>query len=291
MQRLCWDGHMGCRDPYSHSPLSPLFLMPVDIRTRLHVLFFPFCCTQNHSSAAKRTVANMSVGKISDTALRYFQEKNIGAIMDEAMHDVLQQKPDDSLAFLEHTFRKAIPLRLIVVGARGVGKTRLCKYLSEKYGIVHIDADEIQRSAERDTPSRAQCSEDDIQRLSQAVSQRVLAELKKAEAQQGCGWVLEGYPHSRAHAIVLQTAGLSPQKVFHLDSPVEAVISRYASAAETGGRMESNAEIVSDQKYFQIRQAEIVDTYTSCYVRVDSSGTPEQVAAEVEEQIAALRLT
>lgn len=212
----------------------------------------------------------MATGNLSAEALRYLEEKRVSVVLEEAMHDLLQQMPEDPLAFLEAAFASRTPLRLMVTGPPKSGKTTQCTLLAKRYGLQIICPDDL---TPRDThyTTVAKKSSDE------AITDAVLREVRAAEKAHK-GWVLDNFPQTRAQAIHLQGAGVCPKRVFCIDVPADVTMDRCEDSASATGRV----------KYYAARKDEIVDCYRPFFVLVDGTQPKEEVEAEMVEQVAAL---
>ncbi|KAG5508702.1 hypothetical protein JKF63_05200 [Porcisia hertigi] len=212
----------------------------------------------------------MSTGSVSDATLEYFNSKGIQSILEEAMHNLVLEMPEDPLTFLDEVFRRPTPVRVILTGPRGSGKTTLAAKLAAHYGVAHVLA--------------SAATVDDV-----AMPGDVLEELKSLQ-RKGKGWVLDGLPQTRAEVIQLQTLGVSPQHVFELQVPLGVVLERFtATATGTSSQLESLEAIAKSQKLYNVRRIEIVTSYQRCYHAIDATPPAEQVTADVIRAIDTLQ--
>ncbi|CBZ25177.1 conserved hypothetical protein [Leishmania mexicana MHOM/GT/2001/U1103] len=212
----------------------------------------------------------MSTGTISAAALQYFESKGIQLILEEAMHDLVLEMPEDPLVFLEEAFRRPTPVHVIIIGPCGSGKTTLAATLAAHYGVTHVAA----------TPAVAG---------DMVMPADVLGELKRLQ-KDGRGWVLDGFPQTRADAIQLQTSGISPQHVFELQIPASVALERAtASAADPSKHTEEPTAIAKNYEHYEVRRIEITTSYQHCYRGVDATVSAEEVAAEVMKTIDAFQ--
>ncbi|EPY40373.1 adenylate kinase [Angomonas deanei] len=256
----------------------------------------------------------MATGNISDASLKYFQDNKIKVLLEEAMHDVIMQKPEDPLSFLLAHFEKRTPLRLIIAGPPGCGKGTQCELLESHYGVKHLSVGDLLRQ-EVDSGSEVG------QKIAPFVKEGklvpddlfvdlVIKRIKEIESLHQ-GWVLDGFPRSRAQSIYLQRAGISPQKFLYIDLPdsvaTERALSRVfdpntrktyntASAPPPDGvqtvkKIDDSPEAVGMRlKYFAARKDELIECYSPFYVRIDGTLDTNGVFQEIKEQIDSLEI-
>lgn len=242
----------------------------------------------------------MTTGKISEESLKYFEEKKIKALLEEAMHDLLLNLPDDPLVFLQNSFSRRTPLRLMVSGGPGSGKGTQCKILANKYNILVINArDLILR--ELDDATEVSHRIESYLRKGALVPDEIYVELiirEVLEAEKHYkGWVLDGFPQNRGHAISLQNAGISPQKFFYLSIPEEMAAERCLSRRNNCCPSEPTTLFKALQlddtpdgvtariKHFLARKDELIDCYSPFFVRISGAADIEEISKEICEQI------
>lgn len=241
----------------------------------------------------------MSTGSISDASLKYFEEKRIRALLDEAMRDVLMAMPDDPLAFLEKAFEKPTPLRIALSGLPGSGKGTQSARLVERYGVCHINTGDILKAAADAAADGNTDADDAMVQIGQYVRDgalvpdellvsMVVSRIRNAE-EQSAGWILDDFPRTRAQAIYLQSAGISPQRFIFLDVPDDVCAARYLASAPQGAEDHASntdtasgpAALKSRLDYFAARKEELLDCYWPFYVRVDGNREADDVFAEI----------
>lgn len=236
----------------------------------------------------------MSTGTISDATLTYFDEKRVRALLDEAMRDVLMALPDDPLLFLERALSRPTPLRIIITGLPGSGKGTQCARLAGAFNLRHISAGDIlRRVAESGEAVAVQIAmhigegslvPDDL------FVDLVVAEVRAAEEADG-GWVLEGFPRTRAQAIYLQAAGISPQRFLFVDVPQEACAARVLARAKDSAHMRADdtPECLRIRlSRFAAREQELLDCYQPFYARVEGDVPEDEAFAELCAQCDAI---
>lgn len=206
--------------------------------------------------------------------MEYFKAKNIQFILDEAMHNLVQAMPDDPLDFLENAFRTPTPLRVILLGPPGSGKSTLAAKMAERFGVAHIEA----------SPD---ASNGDL-----TAAANVIPRITKVHAS-GQGWVLDGFPETRAGTIQLQTCGVSPQKVFELQAPLEVTMARIkgTSSGAEDQKQTSEEAIMRRYRYYDMRRSEVAAAYRSCFVQIAANGKADEIVEQVAKEIDAMQLS
>lgn len=242
----------------------------------------------------------MTTGQISEEALKYFEEKRIKALLEEAMHNLLLDLPDDPLEYLQKSFSAPTPLRIMFSGGPGSGKGTQSELLAKKYNLLAINARKLLiREFDEGTEMghrieaylrKAALVPDEI------YVELIIREVRRAEKDYQ-GWVLDGFPQTRAHAISLQNAGISPQKFFYLSIPEEVAAKRCLNRKERCFESERNSllnslklndtpeGIAARLKHFSARKDELLDCYQPFFVRIAGSKSIEDVNNEICEQI------
>lgn len=116
-----------------------------------------------------------------------------------------------------------------MVGPPASGKGTQCELIVSKYGLVHVSTGDLLREEVRKgSPlgekaktfmSNGQLVPDDL------INDIVFQKLNSAECQ-AKGWLLDGYPRTKAQALSLQSHGIYPDKCVLLTIPDEVVIER-----------------------------------------------------------------
>lgn len=242
----------------------------------------------------------MTTGQISDEALRYFEEKRIKTLLEEAMHNLLLNLPDDPLEYLQKSFSSPTPIRVILSGGPGSGKGTQSRLLAEKYNLLAINSNKL-LIREFEQGSEIGHRIESYLRKAALVPDEIYVELIIKEVRTAeenyKGWVLDGFPQTRAHAIYLQNAGISPQKFFYLSIPEDIAAKRCLGRRVKTTESEKNSlvsallpddspeDIAARLSHFSARKDELMDSYNPFFVRIPASGTIEEVNKEISEQI------
>ena len=128
---------------------------------------------------------------------------------------------------------EAIPLdikttpRVVVQGLPKSGKTELCQRVSAITGAVHLNMEELIESfVDRDSSFAVKVCEK-LKKLGRDLDDLLLVQLiQKRVEMADCasrGWILEGFPQTRAQAILMAKKSLLPNNVIMLNIPIEEV--------------------------------------------------------------------
>ncbi len=126
---------------------------------------------------------------------------------------------------------KILP-RAIVHGLPKSGKSTLCQAISKNTGAVHLEMENlIEDFCDRDS-SFAQRVSEKLRFQGRDLDDLILVQLiQKRVEMSDCasrGWVLEGFPNTRAQAILLAKKSLLPSNMIMLNIPLEEVYKRTA---------------------------------------------------------------
>lgn len=243
----------------------------------------------------------MTTGQISEEALTYFKDKGVKALLEEAMHDLLLHLPEDPLEFLQKSFSTPTCLRIILFGRPGSGRHSQSKLLAEKYNLLSINTRRVLIREFQEGTDIGHQIETYLRKFAvipdEIYIKAIMREVERAERDFN-GWILDGFPQTRAHAIYLQNAAISPQKFFYLSLP-EDVAAKRCLARRVKNSLESEknsliSQLAADDspegiaarfKRFTAERDELMDCYDPFYVRIDASGSVEDVFKDICEQI------
>ncbi|CAM9631322.1 unnamed protein product, partial [Phaeothamnion confervicola] len=121
------------------------------------------------------------------------------------------------------------PPRIIISGAPASGKGTQCEMIKENYGVIHLSTGDILREAVRDgTPVGLLAKGYMDQGLlvpDGVIIDIVTARLREADCV-SCGWLLDGFPRTRAQADALTEAGVAADAFVLLEVPDDDLITR-----------------------------------------------------------------
>jgi len=148
--------------------------------------------------------------------------------------------------------------RIIICGAPASGKGTQCEQIVAKYGLTHISAGDLLR-AETQAGSEIGMEAKGYMEVGGLVPDALVVKLVKARlAQPDCakGWLLDGYPRSKAQADALKAAGIEPNVFLNLEVPDDAIVQRVV-----GRRMDPETGKIYHLEFFP-PPAEIVPRLT-----------------------------
>ncbi len=127
-----------------------------------------------------------------------------------------------------HSNAPVIP-RVILLGAPGSGRTSQAQLLAGKYGVVHVNADSLVRRhmgsdsklglALKPYQGREGMIPDTL--LTRVISERLWEHDALTK-----GWVLDGFPSTRAQAEALAKAGFEASHAIFLEAPDDSLVER-----------------------------------------------------------------
>lgn len=181
-------------------------------------------------------------------------------------------------------------VRLIFLGPPGAGKGTQAKQLADKLNIPHISTGDILRQALSDqTPlgTKAQAYMDRGELVPDQLVQEMVQE-RLAQGDASAGWLLDGFPRTVKQAeflgTLLQSHGLTDERVVNLDVPDDVVVVRLISR----GRKDDTEEVIRRRlEVYRQETAPLIDYYKGQQKLriVNGNQSLEKVAAELDHAI------
>ena len=210
-------------------------------------------------------------------------------------------------------------LRVILLGAPGVGKGTQAAYLRKQYHIAHISTGDMLRDElARQTAIGAQVQA--IMARGELVPDDIVVNMVRERVSRERGFLLDGFPRSLSQARAMRELGVQVDCVIEIDVPDELVIARLSRRRvhpasgrvyhlehnppqcagvddETGEpliqRADDNAETVAERLRVYHEQTQPLSEYYRDnaqaggwrYAKVDGSEAMEAVRASIDEVV------
>jgi adenylate kinase len=204
------------------------------------------------------------------------------------------------------------PPKIIIAGAPASGKGTQCEFIKAEYNCVHLSTGDMLREAVKaGTPLGLEAK--GYMDSGGLVPDKLIIDIIIARlAEPDCverGWLLDGFPRTRAQADALAEAGLTCDSFILLDVPdellVERVVGRRADpetgiiyhvkykppeneaiAARLVQRSDDTEEAIMVRiKNFHNNVASIIDAYKPQLLSVDGARAPKAVWAQLRSNI------
>ncbi|KAK2959114.1 putative Adenylate kinase, chloroplastic [Blattamonas nauphoetae] len=158
----------------------------------------------------------------------YAEQHNLVGLFSNMLQDLTVARPEDPLEWMID-FLKVPKRRIIVTGAPASGKGTQCEKIVEKYGVVHLSTGDLLRAAVK-AGSPLGLEADNYMKSGQLVPDQLVIDLVKEKLNDDeCsrrGWLLDGFPRTRAQALSMQASGILPTHVIQLNVPDEDLMDR-----------------------------------------------------------------
>lgn len=213
----------------------------------------------------------MSSTELFEDAATYVEKNKIFQLFESLLQDVVVNKPDKPIDHLIKLLKRDAVPKIVVAGPPGAQARSLCELMSSKTGLVHVIASDVWRELAR-LNSEPGLKIKALHDAGEAVPSELLLEVLKEKLTMGdCvskGWILEGFPSTKAEARSMLAAGLLPTRFLHVAvSDVEAV-RRLA-----GRRVDPQANVV-----YHLEDSPPPDAATAARLIQRADDTKERVA-------------
>jgi len=119
--------------------------------------------------------------------------------------------------------------KIIIAGAPAAGKGTQCEVIKTQFGVVHLSTGDILRAAVKEGTElglQAKAFMDGGKLVPDELIIGVVCDRLKQPDCQKQGWLLDGFPRTRAQADALQAAGMVPDCFVLLDVPEGVLVER-----------------------------------------------------------------
>lgn len=203
-------------------------------------------------------------------------------------------------------------LKLIIAGAPASGKGTQCEIIQQKFGVVHLSTGDMLRAAVAAQSEVGKAAQEAMDAGKLVSDEIIIGVVKDRLDQDDCrakGWLLDGFPRTRAQADALASAGVSADCFLFLNVPdamlVERVVGRRTDP-DTGkiyhmtfsppddeavlARLEQRSDDTEEKVVVRLEQfhanvAAVKGCYTDISVEIDGTSKPVDVAAAITEAL------
>ena len=185
--------------------------------------------------------------------------------------------------------------RILLLGAPGAGKGTQASALIKRLGVLHVSTGDMLRKAVAEGTEiglKAKAIMDSGKLVSDEIV-IAIAEERLAQPDAANGFVLDGFPRTRAQAEALASMldknGTPLERCVALTVDIDAVVERLLKRAELEGRADDNEETIRERmRVYDAQTAPLLEFYkiAGLLSEVDGMGTVEEVSARVETALA-----
>jgi len=165
------------------------------------------------------------------------------------------------------------PYRLLITGAPGCGKGKICERLHREMGVAHLSHASLHnqlQNLDNELFEEAQASIAQVGSLSAEMTIRIL---QKINAEGDCakyGWLLDGFPRNVAQATVLKESGLEISNFVNIQLPVEVLVQKLCNPDNP---ISMSAQVVKQRAEAHYNEmAEVVALFKVEEMKIEGSG-------------------
>lgn len=204
------------------------------------------------------------------------------------------------------------PPRIIIAGAPASGKGTQCEKIQQSLGVVHLSTGDMLRAAVAAQSEVGITAKEFMDAGKLVPDEVIIGVVQDRLTQSDCqdkGWLLDGFPRTRAQADALAEAGVSADCFLFLNVPdsvlVERVVGRRTDPVtgkiyhmtfsppddeEVLARLEQRSDDTEEKVKVRLEQFHAnVEAVKGCYtdiaVEVDGTAAPADVAGVIEEAL------
>jgi len=204
------------------------------------------------------------------------------------------------------------PPRIIIIGGPASGKGTQCEYIAATYGAVHLSTGDMLREAVRRNGSHVGKAAKEFMDRGELVPDDVMIQIVRERLdQEDCksrGWLLDGFPRTKAQAVSFAEMGLEADVVLFLDVPdkdlIERIVGRRIDPVtgksyhlkfrpppkEIIDRLEQRSDDTIQKSKLRLEQfhsnlSEIRSHLGPRFVQIDGRGPPSEISKHVAKAI------
>ncbi|CEM14740.1 unnamed protein product [Vitrella brassicaformis CCMP3155] len=218
-------------------------------------------------------------------SLDYLETKEVYDLFDYLMRELILHQPEDPLKFLIDTLKDPQPLKIIILGPPGSGRSTHAKRIADTYNLTHVAVGELLRKTLAESDEEAFTKQVASGSL---VPDDVVVDLVKKELEgvKG-GWVLDGFPRTRVQAQALQLNRIIPDKFILLNVPENIVRGRFQekNVSDSTAADDSGEAVELRLQHYYRHLMGVLHLYQPVVHQVDGTLQPDQVFAGIQAHI------
>lgn len=176
-----------------------------------------------------------STDGLSEDSLKYIKEHHISQLMEFLLRNILTEKPANPLKHLHAITGQALPPQLVLAGPPASGKGtqahHICAYYEKRDGKkpVHVSSGDLLREEVSKGTHMGKIAQDYMTKGDLVPDSLIIGMIRNRLSQDDAvinGWLLDGFPRTRAQAEELDAAGFCPRVFLVLETPEDILIER-----------------------------------------------------------------
>jgi adenylate kinase len=205
------------------------------------------------------------------------EDNEIYDLFESLLKKVILHQPTDPLQFMINKLKEEVKVKVILMGPPGMGRGQHAQKLADHFGVPCINAGKLISQYVSDLGAEEMDTSGGLvsdEHANQAVVSAV-------EALGDEGWILDGFPRTRAQALALQNAKIIPDKVLLLNAPTKMV--EEALEKKIG---EGSDRVHRRAQQFLRHLLHTVEVYAPMVQQLDIDAlNPSQIAAELIKMV------
>ncbi|CAL8294614.1 unnamed protein product [Gadus morhua 'NCC'] len=203
----------------------------------------------------------------------YAEKHDIFDLVQTMVSSLMVDKPDDPISYLMSLLKRGRvePPKIILLGPPASGKTTIARRLCAELSSVHVTTHSLFNQETELSQQAMQYTQ-----MQQEIPADIWVELIQHRLSKiDCfrkGWVLEGFPQTRLHALTLQAAGVIPNHAVFLEASEDMLLQR-----TTGRMLDPLTGDVYHQTFVWPPDPEVAER-----LEQDSGGSEEQRLARLQ---------